>query len=121
MREKWHTNSLNDALTAEQQDSELKGFWQTLLVELNLVSQGFNVAIPSSEMFYMFSKRFCKRRCVTFLAVDEMNPRSEDQKTATRQMLGSFDKELVKQRVKEVKSTDKCFKRGEQGHWAKQC
>ena len=113
---KWHTNSLNDALTAVQQDNQLQGFWQTLLVEVN-------VAIPSNQMFHMFSKKFCKRRCVTFLAIDEINPKSEDQKTAIRQMLRSFDKEPVKQRMKEVhvKSTDICFKCGEQGHWAKQC
>lgn len=97
---KWHTNSLNDALTAVQQDTNLQGFWQTLLVEVNLASQGFNVDIPSSEMFHMFSKKFCKRRCVTLLAVDEMNPKSADQKTAIRQMLRSFDKEPVQQRMK---------------------
>ena len=59
---------------------------------------------------------------MTYLAVDQLNVKNEEQKSAIRQMLRSFEKETTsKQNVNNVKTTDKCFKCGETGHWAVQC
>jgi len=116
-------NSLTDALTLIPQDKDLMASWHGLLATINYTKQDLNVDNQSSEIFEMFCKKVCKRRCVTFLAVDQLNPRSEEQSSVIRQMLRRFDKVPVKQGVTKlnVKPTDKCFKCGEQGHWAIQC
>ena len=56
---------------------------------------------------------------MTFLAIDQFNPRSEEQQTAIRQLRRTFEKGPEKPFLSS-KPTDKCFKCGE-GHWAKEC
>ena len=58
--------------------------------------------------------------CDNFLAIDQLNPRSEEQQTAICQLLRTFEKGLEKSYLSS-KPTDKCFKCGEEGHWAKEC
>ena len=48
------------------------------------------------------------------------NPRSEEQQTAIRQLLRTPEKVSDKPFLS-PKPTDKCFKCGEEGHWAKEC
>lgn len=57
---------------------------------------------------------------MTFLAIDQLNPRSEEQQTAIRQLLRTFEKGSEKPFLSS-KPTDKCFKCEEEGHWAKEC
>ena len=118
MHGKWHKNTLNEALTTLHHDKELQRFCKTLLQDIDMVNhQGVNVESSSCEIFDMFCRKFCKRRCVTFLAVDGLNFKNEEQSSAIRQMLRCLDKQVVKN----VKATDKCFKCGEEGHWANKC
>ncbi|KAJ7386196.1 hypothetical protein OS493_010589 [Desmophyllum pertusum] len=97
---------------------EVAEILEDTLQDIDMVNhQGVNVESSSCEIFDMFCRKFCKRRCVTFLAVDGLNFKNEEQSSAIRQMLRCLDK----QGVKNVKATDKCFKCGEEGHWANKC
>ena len=114
--QKWHNNILTDALNFVLQDKELIAAWEELFTH---VYQDPDAKYQGGEIFKLFSKKICKRRCVTFLAVDGLNPSNEKQSSAIRQMLRQFEKkEQVKERAFSlVKSNDQCFKCGELGHW----
>ena len=59
---------------------------------------------------------------MTFLAIDHLNPKNDEQQSAIRQLLRTFERGYQKVLVacNSHKATDKCFKCGEEGHWANQ-
>lgn len=73
--------------------------------------------------FKIVCDKFSKRRCVTFLAVDRLNPKCDEQQTAIRQLLRTFERTADKGStfLPLVKPSDKCYKCGDEGHWAHQC
>ena len=102
--QQWHNKILTDALNFVPQDEELIAAWEELFTH---VYQDPDAKYQGGEILKLFSKKICKRRCVTFLAVDGLNPSNEKQSSAIRQMLHQFEKkEQVKERAKIVKSTD---------------
>ena len=99
----------------------LKMAWNRLLIQINMCHEGLEANQKSTtEVFGTVCDKFSKRRCVTFLAIDQLNPRSEEQQTAICQLLRTFEKGSEKSYLSS-KPTDKCFKCGEEGHWAKEC
>ena len=116
----WHKHNLLNAHTSLLNDHGLKMAWNRLLTKVNMCPEGIEGNEQSTtEVFKIICEKFSKRRCVTFLAIDQLNPRSEEQQTAIRQLLRTFEKGSEKPFLSS-KPTDKCFKCGE-GHWAKEC
>ena len=87
--QQWHNNILTDALNFVPQDKELIAAWEELFTH---VYQDPDAKYQGGEIFKLFSKKICKRRCVTFLAVDGLNPSNEKQSSAIPQMLRQFEK-----------------------------
>lgn len=89
---KWYKNSLNDTCSKLAQDTELASLWTELLAQVNLTpKKGEPDHQGTREMFQIICKKFCKRRCITFLAIDQLNPKKEEQKSAIHQMLQAFE------------------------------
>ena len=117
----WHKYTLLNARASLLNDQGLKIAWNRLLSQVNMCQEGIEDNEQSTtEVFKTIYEKFSKRRCVTFLAIDQLNPRSEEQQTAIRQLLRTFEKGSDKPFLS-PKPTDKCFKCGEEGHWAKEC
>lgn len=87
--QQWHNNILTDALNFVPQDEELTAASEELFTH---VYQDPDAKCQGGEILKLFSKKICKRRCVTFLAVDGLNPSNEKQSSAIRQMLHQFEK-----------------------------
>lgn len=76
---KWYKNSLNDTCSKVAQDTELASLWAELLAQVNLTpKKGEPDNQGTREMFQIICKTFCKRRCITFLAIDQLNPKKEE-------------------------------------------
>ena len=76
---KWYKNSLNDTCSKVAQDTELASLWTELLAQVNLTpKKGEPDHQGTREMFQIICKTFCKRRCITFLAIDQLNPKKEE-------------------------------------------
>ena len=69
--------------------------WNRLLSQVNMCQEGMKANEQlTTEVFKTVYEKFSKRRCVTFLAIDQLNPRSEEQQTAIRQLLRTFEKRI---------------------------
>lgn len=102
-------------------DQGLKMAWNRLLIQVNMTPKNVEANEYSTiEVFRTMCEKFSKRRCVMFLAIDKLNLKSEEQQTAIRQLLRTFEKGSEKPFLRS-KPTDKCFKCREEGHWAKEC
>ena len=117
----WHKYTLLNAQRSLRNNHELKMAWSRLLIQVNMTHESVEANEQSTtEVFGTICEKFSKRRCVTFLAIDQLNPRSEEQQSAIRQLLRTFEKASEKPPLSS-KPTDKCFKCGEEGHWAREC
>ena len=81
--------TLNDARSKILHDNKLLSAWKTLLQQItcNLTNGRDALHHQTKELFKTICEKFCKRRCITFLAIDHLNSKNEEQKTALRQML----------------------------------
>ena len=70
VRQQRHNNILTDAFNFVPQDKELITAWEELFTH---VYQDPDAKYQGGEILKWF-KNICKRRCVTFLAVDGLNP-----------------------------------------------
>ena len=124
--EKWYRNSLNDTCSKLAQDTELASLWTELLDQINLtLIKGQLDHQGSKEMFQKNCKKSCKRRCITFLATDQLNLKKDEKKSSIRQILKAF--EIKTSHIKKdatfnsVQHNDKCFRCEDESHWARQC
>ena len=120
----WHRSTLLNAHTTLLEDKEMKMAWQTLLRKISMTHENEgDLTSPTMKLYQIVCEKFSKRRCVTFLAIDHLNPKNDEQQSAIRQLLRTFERGYQKVPVAcdSQKATDKCFKCGEEGHWANQC
>ena len=77
----------------------------------------------STEIMSSFVRKFCKRRCVLYVAKDGLAPQHDTDQSPVRQMLKQFErKNKVKSKATDnSKSNDVCFRCNMKGHWASQC
>ena len=84
LAEKWHRNTLNDARSKILHDNELLSAWNTLLQQINLTSGRDALHQQTKELFRTICEKFCKRRCITFLAIDYLKTKNCHTPNATR-------------------------------------
>ena len=79
----------------------------------------------ASNLLFLFVKKFTKRRCVTYLAIDGLGPSADKDNSAIRQLLKKFDmlerKNCTTVRDSLDKSESKCHGCGGLGHWGRDC
>ena len=118
--EKRYRNSLNDTCSKLAQETELASLWTELLDQ-----KGEPDHQGTKEMFQKICKKSCKRRCITFLATDQLNPKKDEQKSSIPQILKAF--EMKTSHIKKdatfnsVQHNDQCFRCEDESHWARQC
>lgn len=82
--ENWKPNALQLALNSLKEDKALCFYWKSLLCNTNLSD---NLVSISCDVISAFVRKFAKRRCVLYLAIDGLNPTHQDDESAVRQML----------------------------------
>ena len=86
-----------------------------------------NILIPesqiklSSQVLSAFVRKFTKRRCVNYLARDDLAPKHEEDASAVWQMLQKFNHKAYSNTTSKAQSGDICFRCKKQGHWANEC
>ena len=87
----WHRYALLNARTSLLNDQGLKMAWIKLLIQVNMTHESVEANVHSTiEVFGTMCEKFSKRGCVTFLAIDQLNPRGEEQQTAIRKATPHF-------------------------------
>ena len=121
-KESWSENSLTKALVALKKDSILMALWNNMLTKMHVTRKDNELAC---DLLFLFVKKFTKRRCVTYLAVDGFGPSAHQDNSAIRQLLKKYDihKEKTMETVIDLtdKSKSKCHGCGEPGHWVRDC
>ena len=117
----WKKETLMNARSALLNDQTIEQEWNRLLRKVNMLHVN-ETESSKSRIFKIVRDKFSKRRCVTFLAVDCLNPKCDEQQTAIRQLLRTFKRTADKGStfLPLVKPSDKCYKCGDEGHWAHQ-
>ena len=74
------------------------------------------------DLYQIVCETYSKRRCVTFLAIDDLNPKNDEQQSAIRQLLRTVERgyQKIPDTCNSPKPTDKCFKCGEERQLGKQ-
>ena len=121
-KKNWSENSFTKALLALEKDSNLRALWKSLLN--NMYVTDFDNEL-FCKLLHLFVKKFTKRRCVTYLAVDGLGPSAHQHNLAIRQLLKRYDI-LVEKNIEGVtsstdKSVSKCHGCGKVGHWVRDC
>jgi len=121
-KDSWCENSLKKALVATRKDMNLKHLWKDLLAKMHITHIDNELAC---DLLFLFVKKFTKRRCVTYLAIDGLGPSAEKDNSAIRQLLKKYDM-LARKKHETVRdspdqSKSKCHGCGELGHWVRNC
>lgn len=106
----WRSTALQDAIESLKNEKALCYYWKTLLCNINIPNELIEI---SCDVLSSFVGKFSKRICVLFLAKDGLSPVNEDDESAVRQMLKTFDGKKKKKSGcddDEDKGNDVCFR-----------
>ncbi|XP_070547064.1 uncharacterized protein [Ptychodera flava] len=110
----WTPSTYMTSVECLRKEKAVRDHWTKLLESVNLTPASKIQQEQSIQLLGNFVKKFARRRCVTYLATDGLNPTVKT--TAVRKLLKEYSED-----VQAPHTNDVCFNCGVKGHWARQC